>query len=260
MNIRKRVYLCFGLIAMGMVSLCAADTSLSKPLLHPLFSDEAVLQRGKPVMVWGWAVPGAEVTVELVGDGLIPAPVTVKAGTDGRWQAALGPFAAGGPYRLVATSGSVRAEAKDVLVGDVWLCSGQSNMAMTVDMSAHADEEANNANWPQIRHFCVSLNRAGTPQEFCKGQWKVSNPENTPKFTAAGYYMARKLHQDLKVPIGLVNSSVGGTRSELWTSGEALSFVPGYSSAVSSFQALMKRVDEQKEKTGKDYPEQLATW
>ncbi|MEK7412032.1 MAG: sialate O-acetylesterase, partial [Planctomycetota bacterium] len=236
-----------------------AVTTPAKPLLHPLFSDQAVLQRGKPVAVWGWAAPGSDVTVALTGSELTAKPITVKAAADGRWQAALGPFVAGGPYVLTASSGADKVEAKDVLIGDVWLCSGQSNMEMVVSSSLNATEEAAQANWPQIRHLTVERTTIGSPQQLIKGQWKVANPENTPKFSAVGYFMARKLYQELKIPIGLVNSSWGGTAVQAWTSAEVLAKVPGQESLVTNFKALVSRIEAQ-EATGKTYAELMQAW
>lgn len=254
---------CLGLVFTSLISLVAAEVAAGpvKPLLHPLFSDEAVLQRGKPVAVWGWAAPGAEVMVRLVAEGeLKNGSATVRATADGRWQAAIGPFPAGGPYILTATSGSATAVAKDILVGDVWLCGGQSNMEMMVGESAHVEAEKAKADWPQIRHIKVEKITAGTPQELIKGQWKAANPANVAAFTAAGYFMARQLHQELHVPIGLVNSSWGGTAAQAWISAEVLATLPDQAKAVSDFQALVKQADAQKATTGKDYPELITAW
>lgn len=248
------------LVCLLLVALAGLGAAEPKPLLHPLFSDQAVLQRGKPVALWGWAAPGAEVTVTLAGEGLANASATVTAAANGRWQAALGPFAAGGPYVLGARSGTASVEAKDVLVGDVWLCSGQSNMEMQVATSDNAAEEKKNANWPQIRHIRVERTNVATPQELIRGQWKAATPDNVLGFTAAGYFMARKLHQDLQVPIGLVHSSWGGTRAESWTSAEALATLPDQAKALADFQALSKRLDLQKTSTGKDFAELITEW
>jgi sialate O-acetylesterase len=238
--------------------LAAADAA--KPLLHPLFSDEAVLQRDRPVTIWGWAAPGAEVSVGLAGEGLAAKPVSATAGPDGRWQAAIGPFQAGGPYVLSASAGETKAEAKDVLVGEVWLCSGQSNMEMVVRSSKDFETEKANADLPRLRHIAVQKNNAGTPQELITGQWKVSNAENVGGFTAAGYFMARTLLKDLQVPIGLVHSSWGGTAAEAWTSQEKLLTIPDFEKPVAAFRKLVADVEAQNATPGKDYNQLVSEW
>lgn len=238
--------------------LFAADAP--KPLLHPLFSDEAVIQRDRPVAVWGWAAPGAEVTISLAGEGLAAKPVTAKAGADGRWQAAIGPFPAGGPYVLSASAGEAKAEAKDVLVGEVWLCSGQSNMEMVVKNCKDFEAEKAKADLPRIRHIAVQKNNAGHVQELIKGQWKVCNAENVGGFTAAGFFMARKLHQDLQVPIGLVHSSWGGTAAESWVSAEKLVQMPDFVKPVADFTQLVADVEAQRAQTGKDFGQLMTEW
>lgn len=121
-----------GLLVACLSLLGAADAGPVGPLLSPLFSDTGVLQRDHPVAVWGWATPGAEVTLTITGTTTNGKRVTVQASRSGRWQATVGPYPAGGPYVLTAISGTTTAEAKDVMIGDVWLCSGQSNMTLNV--------------------------------------------------------------------------------------------------------------------------------
>jgi sialate O-acetylesterase len=245
----------------GAVGRAAAGPAApDKPLLHPLFSDEAVLQRGKPVAVWGWATPGAEVAVVLAGPGLTATPTKVKAGADGRWQAALGPFPAGGPYTLTASAGDQQAVAKDVLIGDVWLCGGQSNMGIPVFMAKNFKEEMAKGNYPRLRHLLVAGHFAGTPQELIKGKWQVCTPNSVAGWTAIPYFFGRQLHQDLDVPIGLVVSAMGGTDAEAWASAEAMATLPDFTKPVAEFQKLAKDVAEQKTRTGKDYPELIAGW
>jgi sialate O-acetylesterase len=206
------------LMLTGLATAVAAGDA--KPLLHPLFSDHAVIQRDRPVTVWGWTTPGAEVEVALVGGAGKPARAVAAA--DGRWQAAIGPFPAGGPFTLVAKAGNQRMAANDVLVGEVWLCSGQSNMRRSVAEVGDYEAERVRSDLPQIRHLNPRQPQAATPQEMFPGRWKVTTPENVGAFTAVGFYMARALHADLKVPIGVVNCTLGGTNIENWMSLEAL--------------------------------------
>ena len=241
-------------------AFAAEPASADKPLLHPLFSDEAVLQRGKPVQVWGWAAPGETVAVALAGSGLEHATAEATAGADGRWQAAIGPFTAGGPYILTATAGAKKAEAKDLLVGDVWLCTGQSNMEFAVNGAKNAAAEKADANWPRIRHIAVARTNAAHPEELIKGQWRICSPETVGGFTAVGYFFGRDLHQELKVPIGLIHSSWGGTRAECWTSAEALETLPEQAEEVGKFRKLVADADAQRASSGKTYDELMAAW
>jgi sialate O-acetylesterase len=250
------------------LSLCvaaggyAAEPRAAKPLLSPLFGSHAVLQRDRPVAVWGWVAPGTSVTLTLRGSGL-PAAVTATAvaGPDGRWQARLGPLPAGGPHVLEVVAGRLRCESSDVLVGDVWLCSGQSNMEFPVTGAQDAAAEKAAANWPLIRQLAAGRLIAGEPQQMLEGsKWAVCTPETVGNFTAAGYFFARRLHQDIHVPVGLVNSSYGGTRAECWVSAEGLSVMPEFSAPLSTFHDLVVRSREQQARTGKDYDTRVREW
>jgi len=171
-----------------------------------------VLQRGRPVAVWGWADPNAKVAV-AVGD----AKAEAAADANGMWRAKVGPLKAGGPLELTVRSGEQTLKVSDVLVGEVWLCSGQSNMAMTVRGCINAGEEAKTADLPKIRHWRTARVDTRVPPGDCAGSWVVCSPQTVVGFTAAGYFFGRKLHKTLDVPIGLINSSVGGTPIEKWT-------------------------------------------
>ena len=256
-----------GICLLACCGIAAEPAVPAKPLLHPLFSDGAVLQRGRPVAVWGWTEPGAEVIVVLAGEGLDAKRVQVKAGADGRWQAALGPFAAGGPYTLTASSRDQKAEAKDVLIGDVWLCCGERNMVVPLFMAKNAKEEMSKANFPRLRQFLVAGHHAGTPQELIghpgdsiKRKWLVCTPASIDGFYAIPFFFGRQLLQDLNVPIGVVVGAVGDSAGEAWVSAEAMSTLPEFVKPVADFQKLAQDVAEQKKRTGQDYPELLAAW
>lgn len=250
---------------MALVSLvpvapvAAAELAEARPLLSPLFSDAAVLQRSKPIAVWGWAASGTQVTVELAG---APGakPLTVSAAVDGRWQAAIGPFPAGGPYELRATGGGRSAIAHDVLIGDVWICSGQSNMEMAVKDAANAQAEQQAATWPQIRQLRIERTSASVPQDVVNCAWKPATAANVLEFSATAYFLARELHQSLQVPIGVVHSSWGGTCIEYWLSTTALAAVPGREREAALIQDLTRRAAAQRAATGKEYPELIAAW
>jgi len=191
------------------------------PFVHPLFGDNAVMQRDIAFPVWGWTTSGAKVTVSFVGK-----TAEAVAGDDGKWMAKLGPFPAGGPHTMTIT-GPQTLELKNVMTGDVWLCSGQSNMQMGIGACTNGEEEIAAANYPNIRLFSVPRSTSFEPIDTIEQVWDVCTPETASQkgwggFTAAGYYFGRHLHENLKIPIGLVHASWGGTIIEAWTSIDAL--------------------------------------
>jgi sialate O-acetylesterase len=188
----------------------------TQPFVSPLFGDNMVLQRGKINTIWGWSEPGDKVKVEI-GD---TATIGV-AGPDRRWQVKIQPPPVGGPY-TVKISGRETVELHNVLVGDVWLCGGQSNMGLPLRFARTGAEDAKAANYPEIRFFSVVGNPAYRPADLIGGKWSVVTPETADWVSAVGFYFARKVQQEMHVPIGLVVDSVGGTPAESWTSAEAL--------------------------------------
>lgn len=209
-----------------MLSSVAAQAELSLPAI---FSDHMVLQRAQPIPVWGWDEPGDEVAVVLGGE-----TVTAKCGEDGKWMAKLPAMKAGGPHALVV-EGSSRVEFKDVLIGEVWLCSGQSNMEWTVSRSKNSREEIANATHAQIRHIKFAHRPAKTPVTDVPSKgWQVCSPQTAGNFTAVGYFFGRKLHQELNVPVGLIGSNWGGTRIEPWTPPAGFQKVPALKSIANS--------------------------
>jgi sialate O-acetylesterase len=186
-----------------------ADVRLPK-----LFSDHMVLQRDAAVPVWGWADAGEDVTVTVAGQTKI-----ARAGTDGNWMVRLDRIDAFGPHTLTV-QGKNTLTVRDVLVGEVWLASGQSNMAMTVDRARDFDQEREAAKYRQVRMFTVGRTPARGPKADCTGSWQVCSPETVGAFSATAYFFGREIHKKLGVPVGLINASVGGTPIEAWTSGE----------------------------------------
>jgi len=215
-----------------------------------VFADHMVLQRQMPVPVWGWADPAEQVTVTL---GEQAAKAT--AGAQGKWAVKIGPLAAGGPHEL-RIAGKNTVVIKDVLVGEVWLCSGQSNMAMTVRGCLNAKEDISAAKLDRIRHFRVGRGSSYMPESRCSGSWAVCSPATAGNFTATGYFFGRALHQALKVPIGLVNSSVGGTAIELWTNRLVSGTDPAKRKAITDLDANSDEVRKARE----DYELQLERW
>ncbi len=195
--------------------LLLASVALAQDLKLPLvFTDHMVLQHGQKAPIWGWATPGSEVTIQFQGQTL-----TVTTNANGKWESALAALnISAEPAELTVGSGDQTLTVKDVLVGDVWLCSGQSNMAWAVTRSKNAKIEIANADHPLIRHFSVTKNPQMFEQEkFKAARWTVCSPKVVGGYTAVGYFFGRHLQQKLQIPIGLLSSSWGGTRIEPWT-------------------------------------------
>lgn len=214
------------------LALTAGPATRADIRLPRVFGSHMVLQQGQPVPVWGWAAPNEEVTVEFAGQ-----KKSAKADAGGAWSVELDPMPASAEPRTmtVSTSGAPSANPQsalhnpqftDVLVGEVWLCSGQSNMEFPVSAADRSAEEIAAANWPQIRHIGVPKLTAGAPQTDVKADWQVCSPTTAGGFTAVGYFFARELHRQLQAPVGLVHSSWGGTRIEPWTPPSGFPLVP----------------------------------
>ncbi len=196
-------------LALGLVCAARADVTLAK-----IFASNMVVQREVQAPFWGWAAPGEKVSVSASWG----AQAEATAAADGTWKVVLATPAAGGPF-TITVKGNNTIELTDVLSGEVWLCSGQSNMQWNVKNSNNSDEEIANAKYPEIRLFTVQCVASPEPLNDLSRitSWAPCSPENVGGFTAAGYFFGRKLYQDLKVPIGLVHSSWGGTAVEAWT-------------------------------------------
>jgi sialate O-acetylesterase len=214
--------------------------------LPAIFSDHMVLQRGAELPVWGWADPGENVAVSLTGAAGYEAKTT-RAGADGRWIVRLlSPGGSSGasntPLGLVV-EGKNTIRIDDVLLGEVWLCSGQSNMAMKVSAAQNFEQEKAAANLPQIRTFLVERASARTPQADVKGRWVAAAPETVGDFSAAAYFFARTVYKKLRAPVGLINSSVGGTAIELWISAEAQRNSPDLKAAMAELDKANREFD-----------------
>lgn len=216
--------LTFAALVIGSVPCLRAAVALP-----PIFSEHMMLQRSGATPVWGTAAPGEAVEIGLFdGDDRLAGGET-SAGSDGRWRVELDlsdslRVPSGKSLRFVAKGGNT-VSIPDVVVGEVWLASGQSNMARTMAVCADDGEIGNSANG-QIRFFTVRSKTAATPLADVAGQWTVASPANTPRFSAVAYYFARRLQAELGVPVGIVHASWGGTPVEAWTSIEALSANP----------------------------------
>ena len=194
---------------------------LAETKVPSIIGSHMVLQREKVTPVWGWDNAGQKVTVTFNGQS-----ATTTTDSSGRWQVNLKPMKAGGPLSM-SIEGSSRIQLENILVGEVWLCSGQSNMEWTVKISNNPKEEIAAANYPKIRHIKIPHRPSDKPESNVPSQgWKVCSPKTAGDFTAVGYYFGRQLHKELNVPIGLIGSNWGGTRIEPWTPPEGFKKVP----------------------------------
>ena len=201
-----------------------ANANVRMPLI---FSDGMVLQRDKQIPIWGFA--DANENVEVHFNKQIKK---TQADKNGKWTVNLNAEKAGGPFELTII-GKNKITIKNVLVGEVWICSGQSNMEFQVFKTMNSEKEISSADYPMIRHFGVAQDLNGTPKDDLKqGKWEVANKQNIGNFTAVGYYFARKLYSELKIPIGIINTSWGGTNVETWTSREAFENSPDFKAMI----------------------------
>jgi sialate O-acetylesterase len=239
--------LSFALFA-GLAAFAADKAPL--PFLSPMFGDHIVLQRGKPNPIWGWAKPGENVRVEIAGH-----TARAVARADGRWQVKIKPPAAGGPY-TIKIEGPQSAEIHDVLVGEVWLCGGQSNMQLGLSAARNGAEEVRQANHPQIRLYIVQANSAYSPSAVPKGRWKVCSPATVVEdggFSAVAYFFARRLREEVGVPIGLIEDCLGGTPAEAWTGPETLH-------RLKDFDAQLAEMERLRAKGGPEYGNYIMHW
>ena len=228
----------------------ADDPAPSLPFLHPLFTDHAVVQRDVPLPIWGWTDPGARVKVTFAGQS-----VETTADPAGKWLVKLGPYPAGGPHTL-AVAGPKEVEIADILVGDVWLCSGQSNMEWPVNRSDRAQEEVAAASYPSIRLLTVPKRATVKPVAAFEARWDVCSPATVGEFSAVGYFFGRDVAREIKVPIGLIDSSWGGTIGEAWMDAESVAKLGDFDKALDRIRAAAEVPDR------KPAPlrERIATW
>ena len=198
-------------LVVAAVSLLGEIDGFAEIKLPAIISDHMVLQSDVAAPIWGWANPGEKVSVKIAGQ---TKEATADAG--GKWSLKLDPIKSGGPFDLTV-AGSTMVTVNDVLVGEVWIGSGQSNMSFPFPKVKDYAKEKAAANFPEIRMFnVINAEPAVSPQDDCKGAWHVTTPESVDSFSAPLYFFGRDLHQTLNVPVGLIKSAVGGTPIELW--------------------------------------------
>jgi sialate O-acetylesterase len=223
---------------LGSVTAANVNSGSDTGLLAGIFRDHAVLQRNKPIAVWGQAASG-----EVVSVSLGQASVRAQADATGKWHAALPPMSAGGPFTLTVQSGSGRTQtASDILTGDVFLCSGQSNMEMSVERTGDARNEIDNSTNSTIRMLTIQHASSPTPRAEFSGplEWQLAAPATVPQWSATCFYFARELQKSQHVPIGLVHSSWGGSNIRPWLSANAYEAMGGYDLALSTLGAYAK--------------------
>jgi len=218
--------------------------------LPAIISDHMVLQQDVPANVWGWAEPGEKVAVTFAGQ-----TASAVAGADGAWSAKVPPTDAGTIGEMTIT-GKNSLTVRNVVVGEVWVCSGQSNMEWIVANSANPQEEARAANYPLLRMFTVTKKAATEPQQDCEGKWEVCTPETAPRFSAVGYFFARHVHQAIKQPLGMIHTSWGGTPAEFWVPTPILARDPAFQPIVKAWDNTVAAYPKAKEA----YTAALAQW
>lgn len=234
-----------------MGTLLAAHASRADVKLPSIFSDHMVLQAAEQVPVWGQADASEEVTVTFNGQSY-----TVKAGVEGRWSLLMNlKGTAAGPFEM-QVSGKNRITIRDVVVGQVWLASGQSNMERLLKQTAGAEREIAGSANPMIRQFKIPRTAADAPARDCKGEWVLAGPATSADFTAVGYYFAKRLQGDLGAPVGIINSTWGGTFSEAWTSVEGIAQIP----SLASGNDLRKKLRQEYPGQIKAFAEQFTAW
>lgn len=228
------------------------DVMIRRPFLSPIFSDHMVLQRGRPNSFWGWTDPGKRVRVAIENEGS-----EAISGPDGKWIVKVNPPKVGGPYQIKVT-GPQSLTLSDVLVGDVWLCGGQSNMQFGVMGSLNGKEEIAASNHPQIRFTIVPTSMSFHPRDFVASPWKVCSPETIGNdewngLSAVGYYFGRELQKNLNIPIGLVHDCRGGSSGESWMSRPTLETQGGFSDALA-------KIDEATKTDHAEYAKNVEAW
>src|SRR2546425_7012783 len=237
--------------ALVLVLLAAWSTSMFAEVRVPsVIGDNMVLQQGMKVRIWGTASAGERVAVSFNS-----RTAQTTADQNGRWQTFIGPFKGGGPF-VLTIRGANALTFKNVLVGDVWICSGQSNMEFPLVNANGGAEAKAHANYPEIHLFTVQKKTAASPLDDVKGHWVVTTPEQVGQFSAVGYFFGRGPFQPLKIPLGFVHTSWGGTPAEAWTSNDALASVPDLKPILDKYQRSLETLPQRRQ----DYERALAEW
>ncbi len=213
--------------------LMIVPSAQAKVNLPAIIGDHMVLQQQSEVTLWGWAEPNETIVIKAQW---APKSITTTADAKGNWHVTLTTPKAGGTYQIQINDRVV----KDVLIGEVWLASGQSNMQMALQDVKNGKQETRQAHFPQIRIFTVKRQYSDQPQKDCEGHWQVCSPQTIGGFSAVAYYFGKELHQKLQVPVGLIHSSWGGTRIQAWMKREVLADNPKFANVIKIFEEKKK--------------------
>jgi Domain of unknown function (DUF303). len=232
---------------LALIALVSAQANITLPAL---ISDRMVIQQSAPARLWGRADPGETVTVTLRGQ-----KSSTTADAAGKWKLFLKPLDAGGPYELTV-AGQNTLVVKDVLIGEVWIGSGQSNMGFTMARVKNSDQEIAAADFPRLRLFKVKLKVAAEPAEDVEGSWQFCSPEIVRNSSAVGYFFSREIHQQRHVPVGFIESAWGGTPAEAWTSRAAMEADPALKGVFEDWDRTLANYPAAHER----YEKQLEAW
>ena len=221
--------------------------------LPAIFGDHMVLQQKQSNPVWGWDAPGTKVTVTFAGQ-----TKSGEARSDGRWEVKLDPVTANATPQVIAITGTTKRDIQDVLVGEVWMCSGQSNMGFTLNGDWNGDLEAAASDLPNLRLIKVPNMGTQELQSDFKGEWRASNADSAKSFSAVGFLYGRTLHQILHVPVGLIDNSWGGSAAEAWVRRSSLEKDPRFKTLMEG--TVKRETDLQSEKAKEDFEKATAKW
>ena len=246
-----------------MLACALASNTRAEVKPNALFSDNAVLQQGVPVPVWGTAAPNEKVTVEFAAQ-----QKTATADAQGKWQVTLDPMPASNAPQDLKISGNLKTQLSNlkcasVLVGEVWICSGQSNMAFLLKGAGNATTETPTANYPKLRMFTVTQKTALYPLTEMTGKWVECSPTTVGTFSAVGYFFGRDIHKATGAPVGMIHTSWGGTPAESWTSLTGLEKdqqLKGYVDSVRKLMANYAAASAQLPQALADYAAKLKVW
>ena len=244
MNLKRALIGCMPIFLLIAVSSAANSEEFR---IANIFTDNMVLQRNQDFSIWGWGETGTPVTIQLQEQS-----VTVSPNENGKWEAKLEAIDLGDPFSITISSGQNSVELNNVLAGDVWICSGQSNMEWVVRQAGNPQQEIANGDWPLIRH--VRIDHVTSPSKLDDVDntgWQVCSPDTVGDFSAVGYYFARKLQRELNVPIGLLHTSWGGTIIETWISPESLKTHPDFKDAIAKLESVTQNSQQQQARANK---------
>jgi len=238
-----------------LLSLALAFTSATRAELKlpAIIGDHMVLQQKQANPIWGWDTPGTKITVQFAGQAY-----AATAGADGRWTVKLAPANANATPQVLAIAGTTKRDVQDVLIGEVWMCSGQSNMGFKLNSDWNGDIEAAASKLPNLR--LISVPTVGTQElktDF-KGQWKASTAETAKAFSAIGFLYGRYLHEILGVPVGLIDNSWGGSAAEAWVRRETIESDPRFATLMAN--TAKREADLSSEKSKADFAKSVADW